>query len=52
LPRDKPVLVYCVLGFNFSRDAAKALRDRGYDARFLDVGSSGWAAMGLRQEAK
>jgi Fe-Mn family superoxide dismutase len=52
LPKDKPVLVYCVLGFNFSRDAAKALRDKGYDARYLDVGSSGWAAMGLKLEAK
>ncbi|MCM0021375.1 MAG: hypothetical protein NBV67_15395 [Tagaea sp.] len=52
LPKDKPVLVYCVLGFNFSRDAAKALRARGYDARYLDVGASGWAAMGLPQAAK
>lgn len=52
LPKDKPVLVYCVLGFNFSRDAAAALRERGYDARYLDVGSSGWAAMGLKLESK
>jgi Fe-Mn family superoxide dismutase len=52
LPKDKLVLVYCVLGFNFSRDAAKALRDKGYDARYLDVGSSGWTAMGLKLEAK
>lgn len=52
LPKGKPVLVYCVLGFNFSRDTAKALRDKGYDARYLDVGSSGWAAMGLQLESK
>jgi superoxide dismutase, Fe-Mn family len=52
LAKDKPVLAYCVMGFNFSRDTAKALREQGYDARYLDVGSSGWAAMGLPFEAK
>jgi Fe-Mn family superoxide dismutase len=52
LPTDKPVLVYCVLGFNFSRDTAAALREKGFDARYLDVGSSGWAAMGLPVEPK
>jgi rhodanese-related sulfurtransferase len=41
-----------VLGFNFSRDTAAALREKGFDARYLDVGSSGWAAMGLPVEPK
>lgn len=52
LSKDKPILAYCVHGFNFSRDAAQALRAQGFNASYLDVGSSGWIAMGLPVEPR
>jgi superoxide dismutase, Fe-Mn family len=52
LPKDKPVVVYCVYGFSFSRDTAAALRAQGYDARYLDTGIVGWRAMGKPVAAK
>jgi superoxide dismutase, Fe-Mn family len=52
LPKDKPVVVYCVYGFSFSQDTAAALRAQGYDARYLDTGIVGWRAMGKPVAAK
>ncbi|MGE0724450.1 MAG: Fe-Mn family superoxide dismutase [Alphaproteobacteria bacterium] len=46
VPRDRPVAVYCVYGFQVSRDAADALRARGIDARPLAGGIAAWRAMG------
>jgi superoxide dismutase, Fe-Mn family len=45
LPRDKPVIVYCVYGFQVSGDAAAELRRRGLDARTLSGGITAWHAM-------
>jgi Fe-Mn family superoxide dismutase len=45
LPRDKPVIVYCVYGFRVSGDAAAELRRRGLDARMLSGGITAWHAM-------
>lgn len=46
LPADASVVVYCAHGHAVSRDAARALRARGIDARFLDRGIDGWCAAG------
>ena len=45
LARDKPVIVYCVYGFQVSGDAAAELRRRGLDARTLSGGITAWHAM-------
>jgi Fe-Mn family superoxide dismutase len=46
LPRDKPVVVYCVYGFQVSRDAVAELRRQGIDARALAGGIAAWHASG------
>jgi Fe-Mn family superoxide dismutase len=46
LPRDRPVVVYCVYGFWVSQEAVAALRKRGVDARYLAGGIAAWHAMG------
>ena len=45
LPRGKPIVVYCVYGFQVSGDAAAELRRRGLDARTLAGGITAWHAM-------
>jgi rhodanese-related sulfurtransferase len=47
LPRARNIVVYCVHGHEVSQNAAKALRDAGFNARFLDGGiEEGWKAQG------
>jgi rhodanese-related sulfurtransferase len=47
LPRASSVVVYCVHGHEVSQNAAKALRDMGIAARFLQGGlDEGWKAGG------
>ena len=46
LPRDKPIVAYCVYGFQVSGDAVAELRRRGYDARNLAGGIAAWHAIG------
>lgn len=46
LPIDKPIVVYCVYGFQVSGDAAAELRRRGLDARTLGGGIAAWHAIG------
>jgi len=47
LPRAGSVVVYCVHGHEVSQNAAKALRDLGIAAHFLDGGlEEGWKAAG------
>ena len=46
LPPGRPVVAYCVYGFQVSRDAVKALRERGVDAWSLRGGLSAWKAAG------
>jgi Fe-Mn family superoxide dismutase len=46
LSTDSPVVVYCSYGFNVGCAVAGVLRERGFDARFLDGGLSGWYAAG------
>lgn len=46
LPRDRPVVVYCVYGHEVGRSSALRLRALGVDARFLEGGIDAWAAAG------
>src|SRR5262249_55867583 len=46
LPRQKPIVVYCIYGFQVSGDAVAELRRRGLDARHLQGGIAGWHAVG------
>jgi Fe-Mn family superoxide dismutase len=46
LPKDKPIVGYCVYGFQVSRDPIALLRQRGYDARTLAGGIAAWHAIG------
>jgi superoxide dismutase, Fe-Mn family len=46
LPKGKPIVAYCVYGFQISRDPVAMLRERGYDARSLAGGIAAWHAIG------
>ncbi|HTO81101.1 MAG TPA: Fe-Mn family superoxide dismutase [Methylomirabilota bacterium] len=49
-PSGRPVIVYCIYGFQVSGEAAAELRRRGFDARTLAGGITAWHAMGLPTE--
>ncbi|MEQ1784822.1 MAG: thiosulfate sulfurtransferase GlpE [Hyphomonadaceae bacterium] len=44
LPRDKPVVVYCVKGKWVSQKAATYLSEQGFDVRSLEGGIDAWDA--------
>ena len=44
LSKETPVVVYCAYGFHVGCRTAIALRDAGFDARYMKVGHSGWKA--------
>jgi len=46
LPRDRPIVVYCICGFQVSGTAVAELRRQGYDARALIGGITAWHAIG------
>jgi Fe-Mn family superoxide dismutase len=46
LPRDRPIAVYCICGFQVSGRAVTELRERGYDAKALVGGITAWHAIG------
>ena len=46
LPRDRPIAVYCIAGFQISGTAVRELRQRGFDARALAGGITAWHAIG------
>jgi Fe-Mn family superoxide dismutase len=46
LSPDQPVAVYCAYGFQVGCNVTRALRERGYDARFIRGGVSAWYAAG------
>jgi len=46
LPRGRPIVVYCICGFQVSGTAVKELRQRGYAARALIGGITAWHAIG------
>ena len=46
LPKDKPIVAYCVYGFQVSGDAVSELRRLGFDAKNLAGGIAAWHAIG------
>lgn len=52
LPAAQPIIVYCVHGHEVSQNAAKALRERGLPAQFLEGGLEAWRAAGGAIAAK
>jgi Fe-Mn family superoxide dismutase len=46
LPKDRPIAVYCICGFQISGTAVTELRRRGYNARALIGGIAAWHAIG------
>ena len=46
LPRNRPIAVYCICGFQVSGSAVTELRRRGYDARAVEGGITAWHAIG------
>ena len=42
----EPVAVYCAYGFHVGCNVTRALRERGFDARFIRGGVSAWYAAG------
>jgi len=47
LPRDQVIIVYCVHGHEVSQNASKALRDIGFNAKYLEGGFEDWKQAGL-----
>jgi Fe-Mn family superoxide dismutase len=46
LSKSDPVVVFCVYGFHVSCKTAIALRDAGFDAKYMKGGHSAWKAIG------
>lgn len=46
LSKSDPVVVFCVYGFHVGCRTAVALREAGFDAKYMKGGHSGWRAMG------
>jgi superoxide dismutase, Fe-Mn family len=46
LSRAEPVVVFCAYGFHVGCKTAIALRDAGFDARYMKGGHSAWKAIG------
>jgi superoxide dismutase, Fe-Mn family len=46
LSTDQPVAVYCAYGFHVGCNVTRALRERGFDARYIRGGVSAWYAAG------
>jgi Fe-Mn family superoxide dismutase len=46
LSKTDPVVVFCVYGFHVGCKTAVALRDAGFDARYMKGGHSAWKAIG------
>jgi Fe-Mn family superoxide dismutase len=46
LSKTEPVITYCAYGFHVGCKTAIALRDAGFDAKYMTSGHSGWKAIG------
>jgi Fe-Mn family superoxide dismutase len=46
LSKSDPVVVFCAYGFHIGCKTAIALRDQGFDAKYMKGGHSGWRAFG------
>jgi Fe-Mn family superoxide dismutase len=52
LSKSDPVVVYCAYGFHVGCRTAAALRDAGFDAKYMQGGHSGWKALGAPVKLK
>jgi Fe-Mn family superoxide dismutase len=52
MPKDKPVIAYCVYGHEVSRAVALRLRAAGLQAHFLQGGIDAWQTQGLPTQPK
>src|SRR5258706_3724123 len=52
LKKDEPVVVYCAYGFHVGCKTAIALREAGFDAKYMKVGHSGWRGVGPPGKSK
>ena len=52
LKREAPVFVYCAYGFHVGCNVTSALRDRGFDAKYIRGGLSAWYAAGGKRAIK
>ena len=52
IPRDRPVVTYCVHGHEVSQNAARTLIEAGVDATFLEGGITAWQAAALHAMGK
>src|SRR5438132_6600457 len=52
LSADAPVIVYCAYGFHVGRGVTAALRERGFDAKYIRGGLSAWYAAGGERALK
>jgi len=50
ISKSEPVVVYCAYGFHVGCNMAIALREAGYDARYMEGGHSAWKAIGGRMK--
>jgi Fe-Mn family superoxide dismutase len=46
LPRERPIAVYCICGFQVSGKTVAELRRQGFDARAVEGGITAWHAIG------
>ena len=46
LSKSEPVVVFCAYGFHVGCKTAIALRDAGFDAKYMKGGHSAWKAIG------
>jgi Fe-Mn family superoxide dismutase len=46
LSKEEPVVVYCAYGFHVGCRTAAALREAGFDAKYMTGGHMGWKALG------
>jgi Fe-Mn family superoxide dismutase len=51
LSKEQPVVVFCVYGFHVGCRTAVALRDAGFDARYMQGGHAAWRAIGGKTRA-
>lgn len=52
LAADRPIFVYCAYGYNVGCGVTAALRQRGFDAKFIRGGLSAWYATGGERALK
>ena len=52
LSKSDPVVTFCAYGFHVGCKTAVALRDAGFDAKYMSGGHSGWKAIGGPTVAK